>query len=145
MNPLAEQSAPPQPQGAAQGNNPLASLAGPLPGLPPRPPAPSAAQATAAVRRLSAVQEAMRSVMSADGFGRINVRPKILDEASKLLASKLLSISDVMNSIGQIPDDPTAQKEKVEAIYNSARQSESQIIDHHGAAVATGRNAAGRR
>ena len=29
--------------------------------------------------------------------------------------------------------------EKVKAIYNSARQAESAAIDHHGAAVATGR------
>ena len=51
-NPLADVAAPPQPQGAAQGNpqNPLASLAGPMPGLPPRLPAPSAAQATAAIK-----------------------------------------------------------------------------------------------
>ena len=64
-NPLANVAAPPQPQGGMQGNpqNPLANLAGPLPGLPPRPPAPTAAQATAAVRRLSAVQESMRVIL----------------------------------------------------------------------------------
>ena len=46
MNPLENQSSPPRPPGAAQGN-PLAQLAGQLPGLPPPMPAPTAAQATA--------------------------------------------------------------------------------------------------
>ena len=78
MNPLADQASPPQPQGAPQGNpqNPLARLAGPLPGMPPPQPAPTQAQTVAAVRRFGAVQSAMREVMSADGFGRTNMRPE---------------------------------------------------------------------
>jgi hypothetical protein len=141
-NPLSDQASPPQPMGAAQGNNPqnpLASLAGPLPGLPPRQPAPTAAQATAAVRRLSAVQDAMRNVMSTEGFGRTNVRPAIMDAASKLLGSRLLSLPEVMSAIGKVPDDPIAQKAQVESIYNAAQQAEGQVIDHHGSAVATGK------
>src|ERR1700760_347396 len=115
-NPLADQA---QPVGAPQGgpSNPLAQLAAPLPGLPPNPPRPSAAQTTAAVRRLSAVQEAMRSVMSADGFGRVNVRPKILDEASKLIGARVLSLPECMNAIGKVPDDALQQKELVESIF----------------------------
>src|ERR1700681_4488654 len=74
-NPLANVAAPLQPQGGMQGNpqNPLARLAGPMPGLPPRPPAPTAAQATAAVRRLSAVQESMRVILQNPDLGRTNV------------------------------------------------------------------------
>jgi hypothetical protein len=103
-NPLAEQASQPQPQGTAQGSpqNPLARLAATLAGFPPRQPAPTAAQATAAVRRFGPVCDAMRSVMSTDGFGRTNVRPTIMNEASKLLASRLLSLPEVMNTIGQI-------------------------------------------
>lgn len=139
MNPLENQQSPPQPQGMAQGNNPLARLAGPLPGLPPRQPAPTAAQATAAVHRFRAVMDAMRSVMSEPNYGRANVRPAILDAASKLLASRLISLPETMNAIGQIPDDPLAQKQQVEQIFNSARQGATSVIDHHGAAVASGK------
>ncbi len=142
MNPLADQQQPQQPQGTAQGNpqgaNPLAALAGPMPGLPPPPPSPSAAQTTAAVRRLSAVQEAMRQVMATDGFGRENVRPVILDQASRLMASKLLSISEVMNAIGKVSADPLAQKAQVEQIFSAARQAENAVLAHHTAAVAMG-------
>ena len=140
MNPLENQQSPPQPSGPQQGNpNPLAQLAGPLPGLPPRPPAPSTAQATAAVRRFGAVADAIRAVLSNPDLGRKNVRPAILDQASKLLSARVISLSECMNSIGQISDDPQSQKQQVEEIFNSARQAESSVIDHHGAAVAAGR------
>jgi hypothetical protein len=80
-NPLANVRAPQQPLGAAQGNpqNPLARLAGQLPGSAPpqQQPAPTTAQATAAVRRLTAVQSAMREVMQSPGYGRTNIRPTL--------------------------------------------------------------------
>ena len=77
--------------------------------------------------------------MSSPGYGQTNVRPKILDEASKLMAPRLLSLPEIMNSIGQVPDDPLSQKEHVEAIFNAAKQAEAAAIDHHGSAVATGK------
>ena len=142
MNPLENQQSPPQPQGMAQGQpnqaNPLASLAGPLPGLPPRPPAPSAAQATAAVRRLSAVQESMRVILQNPDLGRTNVRPAIMDQASKLLSARVLSLPEVMSAIGKVGDDPLAQKSMIAGIFNQAKQAESAVLAHHTAAVALG-------
>jgi hypothetical protein len=142
-NPLANVRAPQQPMGAAQGNpqNPLARLAGPLPGSapPPQQPAPTTAQATAAVRRLTAVQNAMREVMQSPGYGRTNCRPTLLDAASKLIGSRLLSLPEVMNAISGVPDDPVQQKQFVSNIYNSAQRAAASVLDHHGAAVATGK------
>lgn len=138
MNPLAEQSSPPQPQGAPQGNNPLASLAGPLAGLPPRPPAPSAAQATAAVKRFGAVADAMRTVMANPDLGRRNIRPAILDQASKLMSARVLSLPETVQAIGKVTDDPLAQKSLVAGIFNQAQQAEAAVLAHHTAAVATG-------
>lgn len=137
MNPLENQSSPPRPPGAAQGN-PLAQLAGPLPGLPPPPPAPSAAQATAAVRRFSAVQSAMRDLLQNPELGRANIRPAILDQASKLLADKMISLPSLMESIKGLPDDPTQQRSFVAGIFNQARQAEATVLAHHTAAVAMG-------
>jgi hypothetical protein len=138
VNPLAEQSGPPQPQGAAQGNNPLASLAGPLPGLPSRPPAPTAAQATAAVKRFGAVADAMRTVLANPDLGRRNIRPAILDQASKLMSARVLSLPECMQAIGKVSDDPLAQKSLVAGIFNQAKQAESAVLAHHTAAVAMG-------
>jgi hypothetical protein len=139
-NPLADQSSAPQPQGTAQGNsqNPLASLAGPLPGLPPRPPAPTAAQATAAIKRFGAVQSAMRDLLQNPNLGRTNVRPAIMDQASKLLSARVLSLPEVMSAIGKVGDDPLAQKSLVAGIFTQAQQAENGVLAHHTAAVAMG-------
>jgi hypothetical protein len=138
-NPLANVAAPEQPQGMAQAQgNPLARIAPQLGGALQKPPAPTKAQTTAAVQRFSAIQSAMRVVMEDKDFGKSNIRPVLLDEASKLLGTKLLSLPEVMNSIKDLPDDPIEQKSFVQNIYNSAQKAESSVLDHHGAAVATG-------
>ncbi len=138
MNPLADQPSPPQPMSGGQGN-PLAQLAAPLAGLPPPMPAPSAAQTTAAVKRFTAVANAMRTVLANPDLGRRNIRPAILDQASKLMASRVLSLPEVMNAIGKVSDDPLEQKSMVVGIFNQAQQAESNVLAHHALAVATGR------
>lgn len=139
-NPLSNVAAPPQPQGAAQqqGGNPLARIAPQLGGALQKPPAPTKAQTTAAVQRFSAIQSAMRGVMEDPAFGKSNVRPELLNAASKLLGTKLLSLPEIMNSIKDMSDDPIEQKSFIQNIYNQAKASESSVLDHHGAAVAAG-------
>jgi hypothetical protein len=144
-NPLSDQSSAPPPSGTARGNaaqgnpqNPLTSLAGPLPGLPPRPPAPTAAQTTAAIKRFGAVQSAMRDLLQNPNLGRTNVRPAIMDQASKLLSARVLSLPEVMSAIGKVGDDPLAQKSLVAGIFTQAQQAENAVLAHHTAAVAMG-------
>jgi hypothetical protein len=140
VNPLADQQRPPQPQGQPQGNpNPLARLAAPLPGPPLPPPAPTAAQTAAALRRLNAVADAMRTVLQNPDLGQKNVRPQIMDQASRLLAAKVISLPELMNEVAKIGDDPLVQKSQVAAIFNGARAAAASVIDHHGAAVAAGK------
>jgi hypothetical protein len=138
-NPLANQSSPPQPQGPAQqGGNPLARIAPQMGGAQQPLPAPTRAQTTAAVRRLSAVQESMRVILQNPDLGRTNVRPAIMDQASKLLASRVLSLPEVMSAVGKVGDDPLAQKSMIAGIFNQAKQAESAVLAHHTAAVAMG-------
>jgi hypothetical protein len=137
-NPLANVAAPQQPQGAQQpqGGNPLSRIA-PQVG-PQKPPTPNKAQTTAAVARFGAIQSAMRSVMQDPAFGKSNVRPDVLDAASKLLGTRLLSLPEIMNSIKDLPDDPIEQKSFIQNIYNQAKTAEANVLDHHGAAIASG-------
>lgn len=139
-NPLANVAPPQQPQGAAQaqGGGALARIAPQLGGALQKPPAPTKAQTTAAVQRFSAIQNAMRGVMENPAFGKSNVRPELLNAASKLLGTKLLSLPEIMNSIKDMSDDPIEQKSFIQNIYNQAKSSESSVLDHHGAAVAAG-------
>jgi hypothetical protein len=135
-NPLANQTAPEQPMGPQQGN-PLARIAPSM--QPAQQPAPTKAQTTAAVQRFSAIQAAMRSVMENPQFGKQNVRPAIMDAASKLLGSKLLSLPEIMNSLADVPEDPIKQKAFVQGVFNNAKMAEASVLDHHGAAIVSGK------
>lgn len=139
-NPLANVAAPPQPQGAAtQGGNPLSRLAPQMGGAPQKPPAPTKAQTVAAVARFGAIQSAMRAVMSNPDYGKSNIRPALLDEGSKLLGTKLISLPELMNSIKDMSDDPIEQKSFISNIFNQAKMAESSVLDHHGAAIVAGK------
>lgn len=138
-NPLANVAAPPQAQGAQpQQGGALARIA-PQMGGQQQQPIPNRAQTVAAVKRFSAIQEALRPIISDPDLGKQNIRPEVMDAASKLLGSKLLSISEIMESIGKLPSDPIDQKAFVQQIYNQAQQSESHILDMHGSAIAAGK------
>jgi hypothetical protein len=91
------------------------------------------------VKRFSAIQNALREVMQDKDFGRANVRPKLLDEGSKLLAARVLSLPELMSQISNFPTDPLQQKQVVQQIYNSAQQAEAHVLDAHGSAIAAGK------
>lgn len=127
------------PQGAAPpaigGGNPLAQLMGGQQGaLQGPPPVPTQAQTVAALHRFGEVKQAMRRVIGDPKLGKDNIRPKLLDAASKLLGSKVLSLSEVMNAIKGLPDDPLAQKKFVEKIYGDADKAQKIVLSHHAGA-----------
>lgn len=125
-----QQQQMPQPQ--PQGQNPLAALA-PQFGQQPQP-QPTAGQTMAALHRFGEIKFAMRSVMKDSNLGKTNIRPKLLDAASKLLASKVVSLPEIMNAIKGLPDDPFAQKSFVDKLYVNADQAQQLVLQHHAAA-----------
>ena len=62
----------------------------------------------------------MRDLLQNPDLGRTNIRPAIMDQASKLLSSRVLSLPEVMSAIGKVGDDPLAQKSLVAGIFNQA-------------------------
>lgn len=61
-----------------------------------------------------------------------------MDQASRLMAARVLSLPEVMQAIGKVGDDPLAQKQQVQQIFAQAQQAESAVLAHHSAAVAMG-------
>jgi hypothetical protein len=121
--------APAQPQ--PQGGNPLAALAAQAAPQQQPAPAPTHAQAVAAMHRFGQIKSAMAPVIADPNLGKTNVRPKLLDAASKLLGSKVLSLPEIMNSIKNLPDDPIQQKKFVENIMNTATQAQLTVLQQH--------------
>ena len=138
MNPLQQlQSSqpqqapiPPQQAQAAAPSNPLAALAQ---GTQQQrlAPAPTKAQTVAAVHRFSEIKAALKPVRDDPNLGTKNIRPKLLDAASELLASKVLSLPEIMNAIKGLPDDPMQQKKFVDQIYGTADQAQAMVLQHH--------------
>lgn len=135
--PQAQQTSPveaqgqPQPQPQAAPANPLAALAGRMGAQQQQAPAPTHAQTVAVMHRLGQIKTALRPVMDDPHLGSKNIRPKLLDAASKLLAAKVVSLTDIMSEIKGLPEDPIEQKKFVEGLYNNATQGQTAILEQH--------------
>jgi hypothetical protein len=114
-----------QPQG-----NPLAAMA-PQMQQPQQQPAPTHAQTVAALQHFGAIKNAMLPVMDDPKLGKANIRPKLLDSFSKLLAARTLSLPEIMNAIKSLPDDPQQQVAFVTKIYKDNDQAQKMILAHH--------------
>lgn len=132
QQPQAPQQQMPQPQG----QNPLSAIA-PQFGQQQQP-QPTAGQTAAAVHRFGEIKQAMRGVMGDPNLGKTNIRPKLLDAASKLLASKVVSLPEIMNAIKGLPDDPFAQRNFVDKLYTNADQAQKLVLSHHRNAKGSG-------
>lgn len=131
-SPVSAQGQPMQPmlQQPAQGGNTLAQLA-PQQQQAPQQPAPTHAQTVAAVHHTGQIKQALIPVLDDPNLGVKNIRPKILDMASKLLASKTLTLPEIMKAVKALPNDPVAQKQFVEKIYNDNDKAQMLVLGHH--------------
>lgn len=124
----APQAAPQQGQPQQPGANPLAAL---MAQQQQQQPAPTHAQTVAAMHRFGEIKSALKPVISDPNLGKSNIRPKLLDAASDLLGSKVLSLPEIMNAIKGLPDDPLQQKKFVESIYGNASKAQLAILQQH--------------
>lgn len=126
---LAARQRPPMPQGQPQGGNPLAQLAPQQ--QQPQQPAPTRAQTIAAVHQFGQIKQAMVPILDDPNLGMKNIRPKLLDSFSKLLASKTLTLPEIMKAVKALPDDPVQQKQFVEKIYTDNDKAQMMVLGHH--------------
>lgn len=122
---------PGSPQGAPPpAGNPLAALAQ-QPQAAPQPPILNHAQTVAAVHHFGQIKQAMLPVMDDPNLGKTNIRPKLLDAMSKLLASKALSLPEIMKAVKSLPEDPMAQKGFVDKIYTDNDKAQKMVLQNH--------------
>lgn len=121
--------ADPQPQRMPQ-QNPLAALAAQAP-QPRAVPRPTPGQTAAALHHFGEIKAALRPIIEDPQFGKTNVRPKLLDAASKLLANKVLSLPQIMNAIKGLPEDPMDQVKFVEKIYGDSDMAQKIVLMQH--------------
>jgi hypothetical protein len=103
----------------------------------PAPRTPSTAQTVAALHRLIAVRAILAPIAQDPKLGTESVRPKLLNAASKLLAEKIMTLPEIMETIKALPEDPTDQKQFVDRIYEQVGNARAALLEHHYAAPPT--------
>lgn len=100
---------------------------------PPGPP-PSHQQTVAAMRHFDAVERELAALLADPACGKSNMKSKIIDGATKLVAAGIVSASDAVTQLASVPDRPFEQKQWIEANYVQAINAAVGVLAHHGAA-----------
>lgn len=117
---------------SAQGQAPQGQLqAQPQPQQPTQQqPAPTPGQTAAALHHFSEIKSMLKPIMADPNLGKTNIRPKLLDSMSKLLASRALSLPQVMNAVKSLPDDPVEQLKFVQKVYQDNDAAQKLVLMH---------------
>lgn len=117
-----QQIAPPQaPQGPPQA---------------PQAPAPTHAQTVAALRHFHAIGAELQGLLRDPDIGKVDMKGKIIDGATKLVAQKIFSPAQAVASLGDVPDKPFDQKQWVLSNFEQIKQAADAVLDHHRMAFA---------
>lgn len=123
----------PQPQDPSGGGAPGASSA---PQQQQQAPAPSHQQTVAALRHFSAIEDELRGLLADPDLGKADMKSKIIDGATKLVANGIMTAAQAVTGLGSVPERPFEQKQWVASHYATAVQAANAVLDHHRAAFA---------
>lgn len=135
---------PPAPQ-MPQQISPLAMppampTAMPQNGLAPRvpvpPPAPNHQQTVAALRHFGAIEREISTLLADPDLGRTDMRSKIIDGATSLVAQGIVTPAQAVAQLGSVPDRPFEQKQWLMRNFAQTIQAQNAVLDQHRAAFA---------
>lgn len=155
MNNLAFSGPPPapdiqqqQPSSPTGGNMLAGSPAGAPPGpntspaqsqgAPAPAPAPTHEQTVAAMRHFQAIQDEIEPLLKDPDVGKSDMKSKVIDGATKLVASRIFSPADAVAQLADFPEAPFEQRSWLIRHYFMATVAMHQVLDHHGSAAAAG-------
>lgn len=151
MNNLAMPPPPNMPSPPQNGGNAL-SIGGGAPGQSspiqsggqvqiPQPPAPTHEETVAALRHFQALQAELEPLLLDPSLGKSDMKSKVIDGATKLVASRIFSPADAVSQLADFPTGPDSfvdQRNWLVKHYFLASVAMHQVLDHHGAAAAAG-------
>lgn len=136
-NPLQTGAPPPPPEQTGGPANGLQVNAPPAaPGAAPQsqlPPPPSHEQTVAALRHFDAIKGGLQELLKDPAVGRSDVKEKIIDGMTKLVAERMVSAPQAVQQLSQVPSDPIAQRKWLQTMLQNTVQAENGILDHYGA------------
>jgi hypothetical protein len=120
----------PNPQGISLG---VQRKPGNAPAIAPTP-APTHKQTVAGLRHLDAIVQKLQAAMRDPDLGRANMKNKLIDGMTSLVAEQLNSPGEAVQTLSTFPERPFEQKQWVMNHLVTALQSRDNLLDHHRAA-----------
>jgi hypothetical protein len=99
-------------------------------------PAPTHLQTVAALRHFDLIERELTGLLADPDLGKADMKSKIIDGATKLVASGVMTPATAVIQLGQVPDRPFDQKVFLEKQLAETVQHANDVLDHHGAAFA---------
>jgi len=111
--------------GGAPGASPQASM-----------PAPDHKQTVAALRHFEAIGKQLKMALKDPDLGRADLRSKVIDGMTSLVASRILSPGEAVQTLATFPERPYEQKIWMVDHYKQTLKARDDVLDHHKMAYA---------
>lgn len=98
------------------------------------PPAPTHGQAVAALRHFDAIQAELAALLKNPAIGKSNVKSKIIDGVTKLVANRILTPGAAVAQLASVPEEPFQQKKWLMTHLAQAIAAKIQVLGDHGRA-----------
>lgn len=113
-----------QPGGSSQTAGPSQQ-----PQTPPAP--PTHQQVVGAMRHFDAIEKELSALLSDPDVGKADLKSKIIDGTTKLVANRILSPSQAVMQLGTVPERPFDQKQWLQTHLAQTVQAATMILAHH--------------
>lgn len=128
-------SIPPAPEipqlNQGPGAQPQQAAAGTPPQMPAPAPAPTHDQTVAALRHLHAVAGELKTILKDPNLGKADIKSSLIEAASKLVGSRILSAAQAVQQLAQLPERPFEQKQWIEQQYAQTVDAQAAVLQHH--------------
>ncbi len=101
-----------------------------------QPPAPTQAQTLASLRHFSEINQAITPVLKSPELGKADLKSKIIDAVTKLVASRVVTPAAAVMQLAGVPDKPREQKAWATNLYMQNEKASALILDQHRRAFA---------
>ena len=131
-NPQPQQQQNPTPQGNALAMNGAGPM-GQSPEMGPQQtaPAPNHQQTVAALRHFNAIETELTDLLNDPSVGRSDLKSKIIDGTTKLVANRILTPAQAVTQLGDVPERPFDQKTWLEQHLQQVSQAATLVLAHH--------------
>jgi hypothetical protein len=126
--------------GSGQVPNALASGAPQGQGASPQqmPPPPSHQQTVAALRHFGSIEKELTALLSDPDLGKSDLQSKIIDGATKLVAQGILTPTQAVTQLKDVPERPYDQKVFIQKAFVQNTQAQTSVLAHRQMGVASG-------